>query len=779
MQWTQLYLGLGFTTLATLILELSLTRIFSVVFYYHFAFLAISIALFGLGAGGVFSYVIAGRPGNLYSKLGVLALADSVAVVLSLLFTLSRTGAVRDAALPLVYLASAVPFFLAGAVVSIAISEAVQRVDRAYFFDLAGASAGCLLLIPFLNWFGGPNTVISSAVLFSIAAALWFNQAGAARSRAAAVLLALLLVVLIVANTKRHFVDIRSAKGRAIPEERFTAWNSFSRIGVSQTGVTWESAVKWTIIIDADAGTGISPFDFDRGLRPEDKFKLLHEGPGFPYALHPGSKTLIIGPGGGYDIARALAGGSRDITAVEINPIIADQVMRDKLAADSHRIYFRPEVRVFKGDGRSFVRGSQEKYQVVQATLVDTWASTAAGAFALSENNLYTSDAFYDYLSHLTDDGVLAFTRWGFDPPRESLRVVSLGMEALRQLGETEPARHVMAIREDTARLHGWGALDTVLISRKPFPAEDVARARQILHDAHMEAIYLPGDSPANPFGDLATSSDTAAFFRSYRYDVSPVSDDRPFFFYTVQPRDLWDYFTRVSTETADYKINTAVPLLFGLMGISLAATALVLVLPRWLLGSRLPKQKGVIAFLWYFLCLGAGYILIQVALIQKFVLLLGHPTYALTVIVFSMLVASGLGSYFSRKVLGEDDRKLSGVLLGIALLIAILAVALRPLVTAAAAWPLTAKMLLTTLSIAPAAFLMGMPFPTGLRRLENRHSPSVRWAWSLNAAASVLGSAGAIFLAIYLGLRATLLVGGGLYVCALFIILRTRRVAQ
>ena len=210
-----------------------------------------------------------------------------------------------------------------------------------------------------------------------------------------------------------------------------------------------------------------------------------------------------------------------------------------------------------------------------------------------------------------------------------------------------------------------------------------------------------------------------------------------------------------------------------------MAATALVLVLPRWLLGSRLPKQKGVIAFLWYFLCLGAGYILIQVALIQKFVLLLGHPTYALTVIVFSMLVASGLGSYFSRKVLGEDDRKLSGVLLGIALLIAILAVALRPLVTAAAAWPLTAKMLLTTLSIAPAAFLMGMPFPTGLRRLENRHSPSVRWAWSLNAAASVLGSAGAIFLAIYLGLRATLLVGGGLYVCALFIILRTRRVAQ
>jgi hypothetical protein len=777
--WTQLYLGLGFTTLATLILELSLTRIFSVVFYYHFAFLAISIALFGLGAGGVFSYVVAARPGNLYTKLGLLGVANSVSVVASLWFILSRSATLGYLTLALVYLASALPFFLAGTMVSIAISEAVERVDRAYFFDLAGASAGCLLLIPFLNWFGGPNTVIAAAVLYSVAAALWFNQAGAARSRAVAVLLALLMVMLMAANGRLHFVDIRSAKGQMLPPERFTAWNSFSRIGVARFDVAWESAVNWTIIIDADAGTGISPFDFNRGLQTGEKFNLLHQGPGFPYALRPGAKALIIGPGGGYDIARALAGGSRDITAVEINPIIADQVMRDKMLAESHGIYLRPEVRVFKEDGRSFVRRSSEKYQVVQATLVDTWASTAAGAFALSENNLYTTDAFYDYLTHLTSNGVLAFTRWGFDPPRESLRLVSLGMEALARLGEMDAARHVMAIREDTARLHGWGALDTILIARQPFTNEDVACAREILSDARMEALYLPGDPPGNPFGELALSSDAAAFFRKYQYDVSPVSDDRPFFFYTVQPRDLRNFFTQANKVSADYKINRAVPLLFGLMGISIAATALVLVLPRWLLGNRLPKQKGVVPFLWYFLCLGAGYILIQVALIQKFVLLLGHPTYALTVIVFSMLVFSGLGSYFSRGFVGNEDRKLKAVLFGIALLVVALAAGARALLTAAATWPLFAKVVVTALSIAPAAFLMGMPFPTGLRRLERRHAPSVRWAWSLNAAASVLGSAGAIFLAIYLGLRATLLIGGALYIGALFVIVATGRTLE
>ncbi|HEY4364616.1 MAG TPA: hypothetical protein VGN17_26870 [Bryobacteraceae bacterium] len=777
--WTQLYVGLAFTTLATLILELSLTRIFSVVFYYHFAFLAISIALFGLGAGGVFSYVAAARPGNLYAKLGAFALADSLCVVASLVFILTRPGDLGNITLALVYFASALPFFFAGTVVSIAISEAVERVDRAYFWDLAGAAAGCLLLIPFLNLFGGPNTMIAAAVFYGVASAIWFHQAGSVKRRASAVLVALLLVILIVVNYKAGWIDVRTAKGQRIPTERFKAWNSFSRIGVVGQPGTLENGGYWTIVIDGDATTGVSMYDWDRGITPAQREKLLGEGQGFPYALRPGAKALVIGAGGGYDVARALAGGSKDVMAVEINPIIATDLMRGKLAEDSHHIYTRPEVRVQVEDGRSFVRGSNEKYQVIQATLVDTWASTAAGAFALSENNLYTADAFYDYLSHLTDDGMLSFTRWGFDPPRESLRLVSLAMDGLARLGETDPARHVIAVRANTEALRGWGALDTVLISRKPFKPADIALIQQKVAGAHMEKVYAPGDPPTNAFGQYLSAADPQAFLRDYPYDVSVVGDDRPFFFYTVQPRDLWNFFFSASTASADYKVNKAVPLLYGLMAISIGATLLVLLLPRWLLGARLPKQKGVIAFLWYFLCLGAGYILIQVALIQKFILLLGHPEYALTVIVFSMLVTSGLGSFFSRKIIAGDDARLSWILTAIAILVAALAFGSRPLVTAAATWPLEAKVLITALCIAPAGFLMGMPFPSGLRRLEQRHPPSVRWAWSLNAAASVLGSAGAIFFAIYLGLRATLLIGGALYLCALLVIVATRDSAQ
>ena len=773
--WTQIYIGISFTTLATLILELSLTRLFSVIFYYHFAFLAISIALFGLGAGGVFSYVVAARPGNLYAKLGALALAASAAVLAALLIILFAPGQMGYVQLTLVYLASALPFFFAGAVVSIAIAEAVERVDRAYFWDLAGAAAGCLLLIPFLHLFGGPNTVIAAAVLYLVSAAIWFHQAAAAdsagtRRRAIAVFSALLLVTLIVVNGRTHLIDVRRAKGVDLPPERFTAWNSFSRIGV----IGSEGA--FTVVIDGDASTSIAPFDWARGLGQQERFQLLHEGQGFPYLLRPAAKTLVIGPGGGYDVARALAGGSRDITAVEINPIIADTVMRDRFADASHRIYFQPGVRVEEEDGRSFVRRTPEKYQVIQATLVDTWASTAAGAFALSENNLYTSDAFYDYFTRLTNDGLLSFTRWGFDPPRESLRLVSLAMDALGRLGETDPAWHVMAVRANSANLHGWGALDTVLIARKAFTAQDVVTFRAAAAAGRLEIVYAPGDRPSNAFGQLLTAADPQDFLRDYPYNVAPVSDDQPFFFYTVQPRDLWDFLSHASRLNADYKINRAVPLLFAVVGISLFATALVLLLPRWLLGARLPKQKGVVSFLWYFLCLGAGYILIQVALIQRFIVLLGHPEYALTVIVLSMLVASGLGSFASKTVVAGDDPKLIRVLTLIAVLIAALAAGAGPAVSAAAAWPMAAKIALTAAMIAPAAFLMGMPFPSGLRRLEQRHAPSVRWAWSLNAASSVLGSAGAIFLAIYLGLRATLLIGGALYLCAMLVILATAR---
>jgi hypothetical protein len=759
--WSQIYLAVALTTLGTLLLELSLTRVFSVVFYYHLAFMAISIALFGLGAGGVFSYVAGAWKGDLYIKLGRLSALNSVLVVVVLTVVLWLTHKPGPWQLALIYFATALPFFISGIILSLVISETVDRVDRVYFFDLAGASVGCLLLIPFLERFGGLGTVISVGVLFAAAAAVWHNMAGSRRVRLACIALSLGLAVFMFLNQTHNFIDVEYAKDQKLPNETFRKWNSFSRIGM----VASRDGKGGMIYIDADASTSIASFDFDH-LKPVDLDQLLKEGPSLPYRIRPGAKTLVIGPGGGWDVSRALASGSKDVTGVEINPIIATTIMREQFPQLSNRIYFRPEVHIEVEDGRSFVRRSREKYQVIQATLVDTWASTAAGAFALSENNLYTTDALRDYLEHLTDDGVIAFTRWGLEPPRESLRLVVLAATALEEIGEPRPWRHFIVGRSGSTT--GWGALDTVIIARKPLDPDDVDHAAVAMADAHLQPVYMPREKIRSPFTELLRSTDPEDFESNYPYDISPVSDNRPFFFYTVQPRDLWNFVMNASRDTADYKVNQAVPLLFAITAVSVIATMVILALPPLVLGTRLPRQPGVSRFLLYFLCIGAGYILIEVALIQKFVLFLGQPAQAFTVVIFSMLVSSGLGSYYSSRVIGGAETKLRRVLVLVAILVAALAMLTSFLLTAAVGLPSAIKIAMTALMIAPAGFLMGMPFPTGLRRLEKWHHPSVRWAWALNAASSVLGSVGALLCAIYVGLLQTLIAGGLLYLAAL-----------
>jgi hypothetical protein len=771
--WSLIYLCVGLTSLATLLFELSLTRIFSVVFYYHFAFLAISIALFGLGVGGVLSYVVAGWRAPLPYKLGGLSLANTALIAIALTTILAQGNQISPWDYALIYLTTSLPFIASGTILSLAVSETIERVNRVYFFDLLGAACGCMLLWPLLELLDGPSAVVSAGAIFAAAGAIWFTLAGSLRGRVISVAAALSLVAFLTYNKHHDLIGIHHAKEHTLANETFVKWNSFSRIAIEHDpGDEKEKRpASDSIRIDADAQTGI--FDFDPAhLTPDQRDWVLLDGPALPYAIRPGAKALIIGPGGGWDVARALARGSRDITAVEINPIIARTIMQDKLWQLSGGLYLRPDVHVEVEDGRSFVRRSQSRYQVIQATLVDTWASTAAGAFALTENNLYTSDAVRDYLSHLTPDGMVAFTRWGFDPPRESLRLVSLAMRALDQMGEGGAAGRVIVGRKGSVQ--GWGAQDTVLISRNAFSRTDIDSALACLRDSNMEAVYYPGSAAANPFHDLLLSANPTEYQRAYQFDIAPVTDNRPFFFYTVQPRDLVTFMRDASKTAADYNaVNRAVPLLFGLMGISLAATLLILILPPLVLRTRLPNRPGVRGFLLYFLFIGAGYILIEVALIQKFVLFLGQPVYALTVVIFSMLASSGLGSAFSRQLIGEREGRLIKALGCVALLAALLALVATQAMTALLWLPIQLKIALTVALIAPLGFVMGMPFPSALRRLEEWHAPSVRWAWSLNAASSVLGSVGALMCAIYLGLAQTLIIGGLFYLAAMGVLAR------
>lgn len=755
--------GIGLSSFSALLLELGLTRLFSVVLFYHFAFLAISIALLGLGAGGVFAYLRKHhlqryelrRFAALCAGLNALTIPLVLEIVLHVPVSLELTGG-NFARLTAIYLASAIPFFLTGLQFSVIFARESERIPRLYGADLAGGSLACIAIVPLLNWVGGPNAILFSGLIAGVAAIVW---SATPKPRALAVAVTSLLALAIAGNHSGRLADITWAKGVIRKNVEFARWNALSRVEVDRA----PDGAR-VIVIDADANTFIMNAD-PRYFGKQDWEKgLMASPPAAVNALRPQGAYAIIGPGGGVDVLRAVVGGSSSVTGIEINPIIATRIMQERYADFAYHLYDRPEVHIHVADGRSFIRNSDNRYDVIQMTLVDTWASTAAGAFALSENNLYTAEAFREYFEHLKPDGIIAITRWEFRQPREALRVVSQAMDALHRLGTTDMERHFVVIAQ--GELNEDGINVAVLAKKTPFMEAELKAVQQYT-TAHppLQLLYSPSQPPANPFTELIRSHDPIAFSRNYPFNISPVNDNRPFFFFTLKTSNILRSFS--DTGAMDWKVNLGVAILGMLLLISVAAVLGFLLLPLMVGAGRTRQHSS----LFYFVGVGLGYILVEVSFIQRFVLFLGHPTYALTVVVFLLLLSSGAGSFASRKWFSETGR-VWFPLLGIAAALLLYALVLPPLLNSLVGAAFAAKLFVSSVVLVPLGFAMGMPFPTGLRALcggrsAGLESNEVEWAWAMNAAASVLGSVLAIVIALEYGLTATLLCGAAAYAVA------------
>ncbi|HXO38503.1 MAG TPA: hypothetical protein VN872_07685 [Candidatus Acidoferrum sp.] len=778
-------LAVALVSLSSLLLELALTRLFSVVLFYHFAFFAISVALLGLGSGGVFAHIrqewlarfdmrTLGAWLCLMNSVFILA---SVEVVLHTPVSLEVTGR-NFGKLTIIYLAAAVPFFLTGLLFSVLFARSSDHISQLYGADLAGGATACLAVVPLLNFIGAPNALLLASACMAVAAALWADQI---KLRRAAYALAAVFILLLAANYSGKIIDVIYAKGiyRDPKWIEYSRWNAISRIEVStQLGGRY-------VVIDADATTAIMNVDpahweqngaatpMYTGLPETQGFNwkksLMSAAPSVANVLRPRGDFAIIGPGGGVDVMRAVANGSPNVTGIEINPTIANNVMRGRYADYSFHLYDQPQVHIHVQDGRSYIRSSHEKYDVVQMTLVDTWASTAAGAFALSENNLYTIEAFREYFDHLKPDGMIAITRWEFKQPREALRVVSQGIEALHQVGVADPRQHFVLIADGGLNEDGRPVL--VLAKKTPFTTEEYAAVAAHVRD-NPNLFWLnptsefaglqPLPPAASAFRNLIEGNDPARFAQNYAYNVSPVSDSAPFFFFTLKTRHVLENLLAGTGRGMDWRINLGVVVLGMLLIISIVAVLAFLILPLALHRHREgdSHKTGIVALL-YFITVGFGFILVEISLIQRFVLFLGHPTYALTVVVFLLLLSSGAGSVAARRWVNSGSKTLP--LLGlISALIVIHVVVLPWLLSAAVGLPFAIKLLLSGVVLAPLGFLMGMPFPTGLRLVK-----TVEWAWALNAAASVLGSVMAMIIAIHFGLTVTLLCAAAAYLLA------------
>jgi hypothetical protein len=841
-----LLLGMALVSFATLLLELALTRLFSVVLLYHFAFLAISLALLGLGAGGVFAYVFSqerapdaprsallafllARGHILLIVVAVLGAAlllgprvldpklprvnllhAAIAFASGLLLAWGALRLLRDFAsgallttplralvarlcwlnaiamflllqivlrmpvtldltarnllrLSVLYVCAAAPFFLTGLIFSSVFARERGSIPQLYGADLAGGALACLAVVPLLNWFGAPNAIVFAALMMTIAAAVWTESSG---TRRYALLGAAALAVIIAFNHSGALIDIVYAKGirRDASWVEFARWNAISRVEVNHQG-----GAK-VIVIDADASTYIMDSDPANWSDPAFRRQLMSVAPAVVNVLRPQGEYAIIGPGGGVDVLRAVANGGR-VTGIEINPIIATDLMRDRYAGFSHGLYLRPDVRIHVAEGRSWVRNAPDRFDVLQMTLVDTWASTAAGAFALSENNLYTVEAFREYFAHLKSDGMLAITRWEFREAREALRVVAVAMEALRTFGFVDFQQHFLIVAERS--LDRDGVPVTVLAKRTPFTAaeERAVLAHVAAHDG-MHVLYAPSARERNPFSRLIASADPQRFAATYSFNVSPVWDDAPFFFFTMKTAEAVRSTLSGSGSGIDWKNNLGVAVLALVLVLSVLAVLAFLLLPLSLAAG---VRRQSIAQLLYFVAVGLGYILVEIAFIQRFILFLGHPTYALTVVVFLMLLASGAGSFVSRRWLGDKPRGRLRLLLFVMVGIVLVQVWFLPQILQSlvgAAFPL--KLAVSAALLVPLAFLMGMPFPTGLRAAGDSRG-AVEWAWAMNAAASVLGSVAAIAIAIHGGIGAALAAGAVAYAFAAMLTLSRR----
>jgi spermidine synthase len=750
--------GIALVCFANLLLEITITRLFSATMFYHFTFLAVALALFGIAASGVWVFLneerlAADLPNQLAKNARRFAIATVIALVYAManpidVIFISGTSRVPNFSnrqfwqLVLLVAVTAPPFFFAGAVVSLALTFFRENVNRVYFWDLAGAAVAALVAGVTLGLLGGTSVVILVAVLGLAGAALFDRRA---RGRW---LYPAIAAVLLVVNLVKPIVTVPSVKGVKSEKTVFEKWNIFSRITVDDTA---------TIKIDASAATHIE------NLKDLTPALYVPQVSALVYSTFdpPADQVLIIGPGGGRDVIHALSAGAQHVTGVEVNPIIAETIMKERFRERSGGLYLDPRVDVVVDDGRSFVRRAEVRYDVIQASLVDTWAATAAGAFALTENTLYTIEAFEDYFGHLSDRGALTMTRWHTGDGGESARLLILAGAALEARG-VPPANVRAHVFYAVSPKDGLG---TLVAARNPLPPDAIARLTDRAKKNGWNVPVVPGRPASNALERYLDAGAYSDLVTSAREELSPPTDDRPFFFYFKKLGDL----VRPSGQMNDPGLWLMISI-----GSVLALSIVFILLPlaaHWM-RRGVPKDgkrpRDQLAVLSYFGVVGFGFMTVEIGLLQRFTLFLGHPSYSLIVILFAVLLSTAAGAYLSGRVGVPRLGKLMMIGGAALAVIAILyGVVLGDLLRDWVGLGIVPRIALTILLVAPCGLVMGTMIPSAVRVLGAADSPLVPWGWGINGATSVMGTVAATIIAIYGGFTMTFVAGAIAYAAA------------
>ena len=784
------YLGLFLVTLATLMYEVLLTRIFSVTMWYHFAFVAISIAMFGMTLGALLIYLLPGffTPSRTKRHLGLSALWTSVTIVLSFLTHLSIPFAPSRSITSLYsiafnYAVISIPFIFSGVCVCLALTRFPAQVSRLYAADLAGAALGCILLIAALRITDGPTAVILVAALAGLGAVLFLRDEPAGRLRRTAALVTGLLVIFAIGQTvlvhqQRSLLRLMWVKNFLEQRPEYEKWNSFSRVAVWRDWPGYDKPFGWGIkrlpadrkaeqlLLNIDAGASTVLTRFDGSLDKVDY--LRNDITNLAHYVKPDSSVLVIGTGGGRDILSALVFQQPQVLGIEINDIIIDALNRRYGDFTGH-LDRRPGVRFVNDEARSYVTRSPERFDIIQVSLIDTWAATTAGAFVLSENSLYTTDAWKIFFDHLTPGGLLTFSRWYFlQSPAEMYRLTALATTCLKQQGVSDPRSHLFIARcmqEPSGGMQPDG-VGTLLLSRDPFTSEQLDVLETTSRRLGFEVVLSPRASLDPTFEKIASGTDLASFTASYPLNISPPTDNNPFFFHMLR---LGSLLRHGFDEQGGASFNLRAVLVLGmLLTIVTVLTVMGIVVPLLLTMKRV-SLSGAGPLLLYFCSIGCGFMLIEVSQMQRLIVFLGHPTFGLSVVLFSLLVSSSLGAYLTGRVEGGGwSRASMACLIGLTGVLVLFGLTTTGVIHAAQGLTTAARIVVATGMLFPIGLLMGTAFPLGMKLAGARAAALTPWLWGVNGGTSVFASVLAAAIALSFGISAAYWTGVGAYLVAL-----------
>jgi len=803
------YVAIFLLSFATLLLELSLTRVLSVAMFYHFGFLVISTALLGFGVSGV----VVTLWGELRERIPLDQALAWIATLFGLLtiacFWLMQRIPFDPFALfsdrrqwlfiSVYYVVLATPFFCSGLALALLFTRGTRQIHYLYAFDLFGAGVGCGALALIMPTLGGSGSVAIAAA-FGVMAAIFFGLSG---GRTGSILrTALCGGTVVLALYANGLLPITVTPGKILLRSKplFTAWNTFSRIDVFETPAQPEQHAPPIRRIIYDSGTAVtSMHDISVGVR--DYLSRHKEDAdyrsGIAYVGKQTPKVLIIGSGAGAQVLDALHFGASEITAVEVNPIINDVVLR-RMDDFWGGLFSQPEVRLVTDEGRSFVRRSREKFDAIISVHTISNAALASGALALSENYVLTREAFEDYLDHLSPDGVIYFTR----PEPQIARLFATAREALANRSVQDFPSHFYAFRipPDDAERKRFGSNRPsfragLLVKKSPFTPDEIRQIEALLGVAHQwnetsvpaaEMLYSPFQTNGKSlYQTLLTTTNLPAVYRSEAQQLMPATDDRPFFNHqtrwsSINARMVRELFAeRLFGGLALGDRPIAEVSLLVLLVQSVVIAALLILLPLRSLSRAGLHTPGDWRFLIYFAALGFGFIAIEMALLSQFTLFLGQPVYTYAVVLASLLVCTGIGSFLAGRFDAEPRRTIERVVPLLVLALVVTAFATPMVFSVALGWTLAFRILIAIVILIPLGVLLGMPFPTGLRLVSLEAPALVPWGWGVNGFFTVIGTVIALILAMAWGFKVVLVVGGCSYLVALGVIAQVQKHTQ